>query len=44
VQFLVNGIPQHPSLQKTISGTEIARLDIPVEAIDRVEIIRGPCR
>lgn len=42
VQFLVNGIAQHPSLQKTISGTEIARLDIPVESIDRVEIIRGP--
>ncbi len=42
VQFLVNGIPQHPSLQKTLTGTEIARLDIPVESIDRVEIIRGP--
>ena len=42
VQFLVNGIPQHPSLQKTLSGTEIARLDILVESIDRVEIIRGP--
>ncbi|MGE5153707.1 MAG: TonB-dependent receptor plug domain-containing protein, partial [Bdellovibrio bacteriovorus] len=42
VQFLVNGIPQHPSLQKTQTATEIARLDIPIEAIDRVEIIRGP--
>jgi outer membrane receptor protein involved in Fe transport len=42
VQLLVNGIAQHPSLQKTITGTEIARLDIPVESIDRVEIIRGP--
>ena len=42
VQFLVNGIPQHPSLQKTLTGTEIARLDIPVESIDRVEVIRGP--
>jgi len=42
VQFLVNGIPQHPSLQKTVTATEIARLDIPVESIDRVEIIRGP--
>jgi outer membrane receptor protein involved in Fe transport len=42
VQFLVNGIPQHPSLQKTLTGTEIARLDVPVESIDRVEIIRGP--
>ena len=42
VQFLVNGIPQHPSLQKTLTGTEIARLDVPVESIDRLEIIRGP--
>jgi outer membrane receptor protein involved in Fe transport len=42
VQFLVNGIAQHPSLQKTLTGTEIARLDIPVESIDRLEIIRGP--
>lgn len=42
VQLLVNGIPQHPSLQKTLTGTETARLDIPVESIDRVEIIRGP--
>ncbi len=42
VQLLVNGVPQHPSLQKTLTGTEIARLDIPVESIDRVEIVRGP--
>jgi outer membrane receptor protein involved in Fe transport len=42
VQVLVNGIPHHPSLQKTLTATEIARLDIPVESIDRVEIIRGP--
>jgi len=42
VQFLVNGISQHPSLQKTLTGTEIARLDIPVESIDRIEVIRGP--
>jgi outer membrane receptor protein involved in Fe transport len=42
VQFLVNGIAQHPSLQKTITVPEIARLNIPIEAVDRVEIIRGP--
>ena len=42
VQFLVNGIAQHPSLQKTLTVPEIARLNIPIEAIDRVEIIRGP--
>lgn len=42
VQVLANGIAQHPSLQKTLTAAEIARLDIPVESIDRVEIIRGP--
>ncbi|MGD2021012.1 MAG: TonB-dependent receptor, partial [Thiohalocapsa sp.] len=42
VQFLVNGIAQHPSRQKTLTVPEIARLDIPVESIDRIEIIRGP--
>jgi outer membrane receptor protein involved in Fe transport len=42
VQFLVNGIAQHPSLQKTLTVPEIARLKIPIESIDRVEIIRGP--
>jgi outer membrane receptor protein involved in Fe transport len=42
VQFLVNGIAQHPSLQKTLTVPEIARLDVPVESIDRIEIIRGP--
>ena len=42
VQFLVNGIAQHPSRQKALTVPEIARLDIPVESIDRIEIIRGP--
>jgi outer membrane receptor protein involved in Fe transport len=42
VQFLVNGVAQHPSRQKALTVPEIARLNIPVEAIDRVEIIRGP--
>jgi outer membrane receptor protein involved in Fe transport len=42
VQFLVNGIAQHPSRQKTLTVPEIARLNVPVEAIDRIEIIRGP--
>jgi outer membrane receptor protein involved in Fe transport len=42
VQFLVNGVAQHPSQQKTLTVPEIARLSIPVEAIDRIEIIRGP--
>jgi len=42
VQFLVNGIAQHPSVQKGLTVPEIARLNIPVESIDRIEIIRGP--
>ena len=42
VQFLVNGIAQHPSRQKGLTVPEIARLNIPVESIDRIEVIRGP--
>jgi len=42
VQFLVNGIAQHPSKQKSLTVPEIARLNIPVQSIDRIEIIRGP--
>lgn len=42
VQFLINGVAQHPSRQKALTVPEIARLNIPVESIDRVEIIRGP--
>lgn len=42
VQFLVNGVPQHPSRQKALTVPEIARLNIPVESIDRIEVIRGP--
>ena len=42
VQFLVNGITQHPSQQKTLTVPEIARLNVPIESIDRVEVIRGP--
>lgn len=42
VQFLVNGVPQHPSLQKTLTVPEVARLNIPIESVDRIEIIRGP--
>ncbi|NEX16870.1 MAG: hypothetical protein C1943_09640 [Halochromatium sp.] len=42
LQFLVNGISQHPSRQRGLTVPEIARLNIPVESIDRLEIIRGP--
>ena len=42
IEFLVNGISQHPSLQKTITSTDINKFNIPVESIDRIEVIRGP--
>lgn len=42
IQFLVNGIPQHESRQKALPMPEIAHLNIPVESIDRIEVVRGP--
>ncbi len=42
VQVLINGIPWHPSLAKGLHSTEINQFNIPVESIDRIEIIRGP--
>lgn len=41
VPFLVSGIAQHPSLQETVTVSEIASLNVPAESIDRIEIIRG---
>ena len=42
IQFLVNGVPQHPSIVKGLTIPEISRLNIPVEAIDSIEVVRGP--
>ncbi len=42
VQLLVNGVPQHQTRQKALTIPEIAHLNIPVESIDRIEVIRGP--
>ena len=42
VLFLVDGVPQHPSQQKAITMADIAQFDVPVEAIDRIEIVRSP--
>lgn len=42
VQLLVNGVPQHRSRQKALTIPEIAYLNIPVESIDRIEVVRGP--
>lgn len=40
--FLLNGIPQHPTGIKTLTIPNRIRFAIPVESIDRVEIVRGP--
>lgn len=42
IQFLVNGVQQHQTRQKALTIPEIAHLNIPVESIDRIEVIRGP--
>jgi outer membrane cobalamin receptor len=42
ILLLVNGVPQHPSLQKGLTTVEANRLNIPVSAIDRIEFVRGP--
>lgn len=40
--FLVNGIPQQHLRIKGATFSEESRFNIPIEAIDRVEVIRGP--
>ena len=42
IQLLVNGVPQHQTRQKMLTITEVAQVNIPVESIDRIEVIRGP--
>jgi outer membrane receptor protein involved in Fe transport len=42
IAFLVNGVLNHPVRLKGLTVPERSRLDIPVEAIDRIEIVRGP--
>ncbi len=42
IQFLVNGVPQHPSIVKGLTMPEISRLNIPIESIDSIEVVRGP--
>lgn len=37
--YMVNGIPQ---VQAYSDATELPNLNVPVEAIDRIEVIRGP--
>ena len=42
IQFLLNGIPHHPSLQKGLDVTDISQFNVPVGSIDRIEFTRGP--
>jgi len=42
IAFLVNGVQQHPTRTKTLSIPDRSRTNIPIESIDRVEIVRGP--
>ena len=42
IQFLVNGVPRHPTRIKGLSVPERSRLNIPVQSIDRIEVVRGP--
>ncbi len=40
--FLVNGVQLHPTRIKDLSVPDRSRTNIPIESIDRVEIVRGP--
>lgn len=40
--FLVNGVQQHPNRIKGLTVPARSRTNIPIESIDRIEIIRGP--
>jgi len=42
VQFLVNGISQHPVRISQLTVPELSRFNIPIESVDRIEVIRGP--
>jgi len=42
IQFLVNGVTRHPTRIKGLTVPDRARLNIPVQSIDRIEVVRGP--
>lgn len=42
IQFLLNGVPLHPVRASGLTMREPGRLNVPIEAIDRIEIVRGP--
>ncbi len=42
LQFLVNGVAMHPSNAMKLTSTDINKYNIPVGAIDRIEVVRGP--
>jgi len=42
MQVLVDGVPRHPVRIKGMAVPERERFNIPIESIDRIEIVRGP--
>lgn len=42
IAFLINGVQQHPTRIKGLSIPDRSRMNIPLQSIDRIEIIRGP--
>jgi len=42
IAFLVNGVQQHPTRLKTLTVPDRSMTNIPIDSIDRIEIIRGP--
>lgn len=42
IQFLINGVPVPPIRAPGTTVPERSRLNIPIEAIDRIEVLRGP--
>lgn len=42
IAFLINGVQQHPTRIKGLSVPDRSRMNIPLQSIDRIEIIRGP--
>ncbi len=42
IQFLMNSIPIQPSRIKGLSVAERLRMNVPIQSIDRIEVVRGP--
>lgn len=42
IQFPLNGVDLHPTRVKGLTVQDRSRFNIPVQAIDRIEVVRGP--